>query len=182
MEKDERFIDFRGRLMSALIVALGAMACEQVFYGENSQGVGGDVDSATRLAATMVGVWGMGPTPVNLAAIEEDERFERAWKRLEQIGSTIMNRTSGPTPFAENPIGAVLGDPGKRRAAAQIIGQAYVMAFALMSANREPIERIADTLVERKEIYGDEVVELLNSAGLTRPQIDLMDDSTWPQA
>jgi ATP-dependent Zn protease len=182
MEKDERFIDFRGRLMSALIVALGAMACEQVFYGENSQGVGGDVDSATRLAATMVGVWGMGPTPVNLAAIEEDERFERVWKRLEQIGSTIMNRTSGPTPFAENPIGAVLGDPGKRRAAAQIIGQAYVMAFALMSANREPIERIADTLVERKEIYGDEVVELLNSVGLTRPQIDLMDDSTWPQA
>jgi ATP-dependent Zn protease len=181
MEKDERFIDFRGRLMSALTVALGAMAAEQVFYGENSQGVGGDVDSATRLAATMVGVWGMGPTPVSLDAIEEDERYERVWKRLERIGSTIMNRTSGATPFADNPIGAVLGDSNKRRAAAQILGQAYVTAFALMAANREPIERIADNLVERKEIYGDEVVELLNSVGLTRPQIDLMDDSTWPR-
>jgi ATP-dependent Zn protease len=181
MEKDERFIDFRGRLMSALIVALGAMAAEQVFYGENSQGVGGDVDSATRLAATMVGVWGMGPTAVNLAATEEDERYERVWKRLERIGSTIMNRTSGPTPLAENPIGAVLGDPNKRRAAAQILGQAYITAFALMAANRQPIERIADTLVDRKEIYGDEVVDLLNTVGLSRPQIDLMDDNTWPR-
>ncbi len=181
MEKDERFIDFRGRLMSALIVALGAMACEQVFYGENSQGVGGDVDSATRLAATMVGVWGMGPMPVHLYAAEEDEQLERVWKRLERIGATIMNRTSGQGPFSENPIASVLGDQGKRRSAAQILGQAYVTAFALMAANREPIERIADTLVERKEIYGDEVVDLLNSVGLHRPTLDLMDESTWPK-
>ena len=37
------------------------------------------------------------------------------------------------------------------------------------------------TLIERKEMHGDEVVELLNSVGLKRPEIDLMDDSTWPQ-
>jgi len=36
-------------------------------------------------------------------------------------------------------------------------------------------------LVERKEIYGDEVTKLLNSAGLKRPELDLMDDRTWPQ-
>jgi ATP-dependent Zn protease len=180
MQKDERFIDFRGRLMSSLIVTLGAMASEQVFYGENSQGVGGDVDSATRLAATMVGVWGMGPTPVHLQAADDDERLEHVWKRLERIGSTIMNRTSGQGPYAENAVGAVLGDQAKRRAAAQILGQAYVTAFALMAANREPIERIADALIERKEIYGDEVVDLLNEVGLRRPQINLLDDRTWP--
>jgi ATP-dependent Zn protease len=75
----------------------------------------------------------------------------------------------------------VLGNPDKRQAAAQLLGQAYVTAYALMAINRDPLERIADTLVERKEIYGDEVVELLSSVGLQRPEIDLMDDHTWPK-
>ncbi len=32
----------------------------------------------------------------------------------------------------------------------------------------------------RKEMHGDEVVDLLDSVGLVRPEIDLNDDSTWP--
>ncbi len=49
-----------------------------------------------------------------------------------------------------------------------------------MAANRAEIEQIADTLIERKEMHGDEVIDLLDSVGLKRPEIDLMDDSTWP--
>ena len=41
--------------------------------------------------------------------------------------------------------------------------------------------RSADTLVDRREMHGDEVVDLLNSVGLKRPEIDLMDDATWPK-
>ena len=33
-----------------------------------------------------------------------------------------------------------------------------------MASNREQVERIADTLVDRKEMHGDEVVDLLNSS------------------
>jgi hypothetical protein len=29
-------------------------------------------------------------------------------------------------------------------------------------------------------MHGDEVVDLLNSVGLQRPDINLMDDRTWP--
>jgi len=50
-----------------------------------------------------------------------------------------------------------------------------------MASNREQVERIADTLVQRKEMHGDEVVDLLNSVGLKRPELDLMDDATWPK-
>ena len=66
-------------------------------------------------------------------------------------------------------------------AAAQILGQAYVTAYALMASNREGLERRADVLVERKELHGDEVGELLDSVELDRPQLDLMDPETWPQ-
>jgi ATP-dependent Zn protease len=180
MEKDERFSHFRSRVMGSLIMTLGAMAAEQAFYGENSQGVGGDVQSATATAAAMVGMWAMGPEPMHVQSGLETEARDEVLKRLERIGSTIMNRASGPGMFSENPLGAILSDRDKHRAAAQILGQAYVTAYALMVSNRPAIERIADTLVERKEMHGDEVVDMLNSVGLKRPEIDLMDDKTWP--
>ena len=64
---------------------------------------------------------------------------------------------------------------------AMFLGTAgYVTAYALMASNREQLEQIANTLVERKEMHGDEVVDMLNSVGLKRPEIDLMDDKTWP--
>jgi hypothetical protein len=47
LEKEERFSRFRSDEMARLVWALGAMAAERVFYGENSNGVGGDVQSAT---------------------------------------------------------------------------------------------------------------------------------------
>jgi hypothetical protein len=144
--------------------------------------VSGDVYAATATAASMVGIWAMGPDPVTIDKLDVDENVEEVLKRLERIGSTIMNRaTGGGGIFNDNPLGAVLGDRDKRRAAAQILGQAYVSAYALVATNRDQLERIADTLIERKEMHGDEVVDLLNSVGLTRPGIDLMDDRTWPK-
>jgi ATP-dependent Zn protease len=181
MEKDERFSHFRSHVMGTLIMTLGAMAAEHVFYGENSQGVGGDVASATMTSAAMVGYWAMGPDPVHIGgSIEASEDLEHVLGRLERIGTAIMNRAGGSV-FVQDPVSSILGDRDKRRAAAQLLGQAYVMAYGLIANNREQVERIADTLVERKEMHGDEVVDLLNEVGLTRPELDLMDDRTWPK-
>ena len=75
----------------------------------------------------------------------------------------------------------MIGGRQARAAAAQLLGQAYVMAYSLMASNREAVERIADDLIEAKELHGDEVVDLLNRVDLKRPEIDLMDDTTWPK-
>jgi len=182
MEKDERFSHFRTRVMGSLIMTLGAMAAEHVFYGENSQGVSGDLQSATATAAAMVGMWGMGPDAVafDIHLDDDDDARTHVTKRLESIGNRIMNRASGGSTMMGDPIAAVLSDREKRRAAAQLLGQAYVTAFALVATNRDKIEEIADTLVARKEMHGDEVVDLLDGVGLVRPQIDLQDERTWP--
>jgi len=183
MEKDERFSHFRGRVMGSLIMTLGAMAAEHVFYGENSQGVSGDLQSATATAAAMVGMWGMGPDAVAIdIGLTEDGTEEETHvnRRLERIGNRIMNRASAGSSMMGDPVAAVLGDRDKRSAAAQLLGQAYVTAYSLIATNRVQIEQIADTLVERKELHGDEVVDLLDSVALVRPQIDLTDDRTWP--
>jgi hypothetical protein len=122
----------------------------------------------------------MGPEAVTIdGSLEPDGSAEETARRLERIGTTIMNRASGGGPFSEDPLSAILGDRDKRRGAAQILGQAYVSAYALMAANKPAIEKIAEILSERKELYGDEVVDLLNNVGLERPQIDVRDERTW---
>jgi ATP-dependent Zn protease len=188
MEKDERFSHFRGRVMGSLVMTLGAMAAEHVFFGENSQGVGGDLYSATATAASMVGMWGMGPDELPISIVpnrrlkpgEQPDAPRLAKERLEEIGNQIMNRASSGGAFTGDPIGNVLSSPGKRTAVAVLLGQAYVTAYALMVANRAAIEKIAEVLIDRKEMHGDEVGDLLASVGLVQPEINLSDDSTWP--
>ncbi len=185
IEKEERFSKWRHEDVGNLVWTLGALAAEHVFYGENSRGVGGDIGSATWLSAAMVGTWGMGPEPVDLRGRVPDERLkdveDELMTRFERIGLGIMNRASGGSMMQADPMASVLGDPAKRRAAAQILGQAYITAVSCMRHNREAVAEVAQELVERRELYGDEVVELLAAAEPAAPAIDVLDEDTWPR-
>jgi ATP-dependent Zn protease len=183
LEKEERFSRFRSEEFARLVWALGAMAAERVFYGENSNGVGGDIQSVTAQAAYMVGASAMGPEPFAVKPREdetEEEARERILKRFEKIGVQIINRTGGGGPFAENPIGNVLSDHDKREIVAQLVGQAYVAAHNLIVHNREAVEHIADVLAARRELFGDELLNLLDESKITIPEVDLAEESSWP--
>jgi cell division protease FtsH len=185
IQQEERFSRWRSEDIASLTMLLGAMAAEHVFYGENSNGVGGDVQSTTALAAYMVGASAMAPEPITITKKVKDETEEqtreRIMKRFEKIGVQIMNRTGGGGPFTADPIAGVLNDRDKRAMAAQIIGQAYIRAYHLMLSNKPAIETIADTLVEKREMYGNEVVALLKSLPVTVPDVDLLAEETWPR-
>jgi len=183
LEKEERFSRFRSEEFARLVWALGAMAAERVFYGENSNGVGGDVMSVTAQAAYMVGASAMGPEPFAVKPREgetEEEARERILKRFEKIGLQIVNRTGGGGPFSENPIGSVLGDRDKRALVGQIVGQAYVAAYNLIVHNRDAVEHIADVLTARRELFGDELLNLLDESKIVIPEVDLAEESSWP--
>jgi cell division protease FtsH len=183
LEKEERFSRFRSEEFARLVWALGAMAAERVFYGENSNGVGGDVMSVTAQAAYMVGASAMGPEPFAVTPRDdetEEEARERILQRFEKIGLQIVNRTGGGGPFDANPIGAVLGDKDKRAIVGQLVGQAYVAAYNLIRANREAVEHIADVLNARRELFGDELLNLLDESKIAIPNVDLSEESSWP--
>jgi ATP-dependent Zn protease len=185
-EREERFSRWQHEEMGSLIHTLGAMAAENVFYGENSGGVGGDLQSATDSAAWMVGTAGMRPLRVELngnvpAGEDPDEVREQIMKRFERIGRTLMNRTRGSADFHADPIAAILRDPFKNAVAAQILGQAYVMAVNLVAANRDAVEAIAAHLAERRELYGDDLVNLLDAQQLVQPELDYTKEETWPK-
>jgi ATP-dependent Zn protease len=185
IQTQERFSSWRSDEFAKLVWTLGAMAAEHVFYGENSTGVGGDIMSATARAAWMVGYCAMGPNSIDLNghfASAEDEAEERAklLARLEEIGVQIMRRAGSGGPYEEDPIGGTLNDRDKRKAVTALLGQAYVTAYATVLANRERVEQIAEELIKCKEMHGDEVVELLNSVSLVRPEVNLLEERTWP--
>jgi ATP-dependent Zn protease len=185
LEKEERFSSWRHEEMGRLIWTLGAMAAERVFYGENSTGVGGDVQSATARAAWMVGSCAMAPEHVDVTdkfedPAEAEEERQKIMARFETIGSQIMSRAGSGGPFANDPLGAVMSDRDKRSLAAQILGQAYLSAHHLIAANKDAVSHIADVLVEKRELHGDEVVDLLNGADLRVPESDLTDERAWP--
>jgi hypothetical protein len=126
----------------------------------------------------MVGAAGMGPEPLDLGDRSDAKEEERVLRRFEEIGLKLMNRTSS---VQDHDVAAsVLMDPAKRRLAAQLVGQAYVTAHNFVRQNRTGIEKIADQVVARKEIYGDDLVELLDGAKLEPARIDLLEEDSWP--
>src|SRR3954447_5968325 len=191
LEKEERFSRFRSEEIGMIIWGLGSMAAERVFYGETTNGVGGDLQSVTAAAAWMVGASGMGPERVEIDHVmrrnghprkrlpAEVQRAE-IMRRFEEIGVQIMNRASNGD-VAHNAIASVLSDRDKRRMVTQILGQAYMKAHHLILYNKEKVDDIAKVVIQKKEIYGDELVSLLNGANLQIPDVDLTDDDAWPK-
>jgi ATP-dependent Zn protease len=184
-QREERFSEWQSESAGALVHVLGAMAAERVFYNENTNGVGGDLQTATSRAAWMVGTSGMGPEYIDLNGAKfddesEEETRKRITERFEKIGLTLMNRTQGGG-FQADPIASVLNDRFKRAYAAQILGQAYVTAENFITANRDAVERIAEAVIEKGELYGDDLVGLLDRQNLKKPVLDWTKEETWPQ-
>jgi SpoVK/Ycf46/Vps4 family AAA+-type ATPase len=186
MYLEDRFVEWRSEEVAHLIHTLGAMAAEHVFYGQNTTGVGGDVASVTLQATRMVGFHAMAPAPVDLGdrIADPDERAaaeERVTQRFEKLGFQIMHRSGGGQALGMgDAMGGVLGDPDKRRLVGGLLGQAFVVAYNTVRTNKEGVAHVADALVARRELYGDEVVDLLDSAGLRKPEIDVLDEAAWP--
>ena len=50
-----------------------------------------------------------------------------------------------------------------------------------MLANKEQIETVANDVLEEKEIYGDDLIRLLDEQHFMRPEIDWTDEAVWPK-
>jgi cell division protease FtsH len=184
MEIEDRFGHWRSEEVGDLIWGLGAMAAEHVFYGQNTTGVTGDVNSVTHHAALMVGFRAMGPAPIDLSERIEDielrrQEEERVMERFERIGYQIMHRSGGGM-MDGNPFGATLSDGRKRPLVAQLLGQTFLVAYQTVAQNREGTDYVANRLIAAGELYGEEVTDLLDEARLEKPEIDVLDEAQWP--
>ena len=97
IQKEERFSSWRHEQVGDLVWTLGAMAAEHVFYGENSDGVGGDIQQRhvdRRADGRHARAW--APSRSTSRGRVAEERLREVEKelmeRFERIGLPIMNR------------------------------------------------------------------------------------------
>ncbi len=115
------------------------MTAEELFFGESGTGPGGDLAAATRVAAQMVGSFGMAGSLVSFDAIE-------------------------PGPISQGIVAKVVGDEEGRSAVERILNQAKAEVRALLDEHRHLVVALRDALLEREELVGDEIVDVLRAA------------------
>jgi cell division protease FtsH len=136
-DTEERFTQTESELRSLVQIALGGMVAEQVFFGERSSGVAGDLKYATTVAAQMVGSMGMGDTLVSYEAV--------------QVGSSNLTAK-------------VLSSDEGRAAVAELLQSARSEVTELIEANRHVVEALRDALLERDELIGEQIGDVIRSA------------------
>ena len=159
---EEQFSKFRSQFAADIRHSLGAIACERVFYGENTSGVSEDLRMATAAACQMVGIIGMGA----------DDLDPKVSIKAANIGEQLMSVAEIPKGTHEQSTweGAVLSNPRARRMVAQILGSAYMDDWRLMYVNKEAIDQAVEALLAQGgELVGDEISGLLDSIGLQAP-------------
>ena len=187
MQKEERVegVAFRHEEIAELVMILGAMAAEHVFYGENSTGVGGDVQSVTMGVGMLVGAAAIGPEPVDLRGrvpeYEREEREQELMDRFERIGNQIINRLSG---------GPMTGDVHRRRARRPLQAarrRAHpgpgvhhrARLHAPQPRGRRARGRDADGAPRALRRRGHRGARTPRTS--RRPAIDLLDEDLWPK-
>ncbi|MCZ7527981.1 MAG: AAA family ATPase [Acidimicrobiia bacterium] len=138
-ETEERYTRTRSELVAAIQISFGGMTAEELFFGESGTGPGGDLAMATRVAAQMVGSFGMAGSLVSFDAVE-----------------------SGP--IRQGIVAKVLGDEEGRVAVERILNQAKDEVRRMLDGNRDVVEALRDELLAREELVGDEIVEAIETA------------------
>jgi ATP-dependent Zn protease len=161
LPQEEEWLEFRSQLAADIRHSLGSLACEHVFYGENTSGVYGDLRSATWIACRMVGTIGMGA----------DNLDPQMSAKAANIGEQLISVAQVTEGAHEQGTwaGAVLNSPRGRRVVGQLLGAAYIDDWRLMNVNKEAIDQAAEALIAQGELMGDEIAGLLDSVGLRAP-------------
>jgi cell division protease FtsH len=138
-DTEERWTRTRTELLAFLRIACAGMAAEELWFGESTTGPGGDLVGATEIAAQMVGALGMTDSLISYVAMEEG----------------LNDR---------NVVARVLSDPDGRERTERLLRDAKAAVKEQLDRNRVLVEALRDALLERDELLGDEILEVLRRA------------------
>jgi ATP-dependent Zn protease len=143
-ETEERFTQSRDELVASMQISFGGMVAEELFFGQSGTGPSGDLVAATRVAAYMVGAFGMA-------------------------GSLISFEAIGGGAFSADLVGKVIADEKGRAGVDRLLADAKFQAEAILRANLHEVEALRDALLQRDELVGDEILDVIASAKAPTP-------------
>ncbi|HKA67563.1 MAG TPA: AAA family ATPase [Actinomycetes bacterium] len=146
---EERFGEWRSEYEASIMSSLASLVGERMFFGgDNSNGVGGDLRSATHVALMMEGVYGMGSTIGSHAAV-----------LFQAQGMAVIDGTDRKVLESE------LG----RRAEKLMAGLAE-RTKVILEEERRHVLAVAHVLETHRTVSGDDVIAVIE--GTEGPLVD----------
>ncbi len=134
----------KGQLMESIIIAMGGRAAEDIVLGEISTGASSDLKHANSVARSMIIKFGMSDNLTNMVFDENDEVF--------------IGRDFGHTRSYSEEVAATID-----REVKHLIDSAYEKTIAILKEHITTLHRIAEALLEKERLEGNEFEELFSA-------------------
>jgi cell division protease FtsH len=152
LPEKEKYIYPREYLMDRLAVMLGGRAAEDLVLQTMTSGAENDLKQATILARKMVLDWGMSEKLGNIAWSGPRENVF--------LGEEIAQRREYSEATARE-----IDEEVKK-----ILAEAYKKSAGILEKNRDGLDRVADALMKKEEITGEEIHRLLDQKQKAEPE------------
>ena len=135
--EDKSFIS-KTEMLENIVSLLGGRASEELVLGDISTGASNDIERATGIAKAMVTKYGMSERigTITLGSDQDEVFIGRDWGQEK----SYSEETAG-----------IIDEEIKK-----IIDEAYKEAKAILSKHRDKLDRVAEILVEKEKITGEE--------------------------
>ncbi len=151
--KDDSKHQTRRKLLAHITDLLGGRVAEELVYGDNiSTGASNDMQRATKLARNMVMQWGMSEKMGNMTYGEPHEHV-------------FMGRDFGQTKDYSEQVAYELDIEVKR-----IIDEKYNQAKQILTENRDILNELAASLLERESVNAEEFDEIVEKVKQRRTE------------
>ena len=150
--RKESGLTSRKELVQSITSYMGGRCAEEIFFDDITTGASDDIKRATQIAKEMVTTYGMSEKMGNLAYGKEQEHI-------------FMGRNFGNTRDFSEEIAADIDKEVKK-----IVDKQYDHAMQLLSDNRDMLEHIAKTLLEKETLDEKEFENLMNEVRERREQ------------
>jgi ATP-dependent Zn protease len=137
-DTEERFTKSREEMHALLQIAMGGMVAEERWFDEVSTGPASDLAAATSMGAQMIGACGMGNSLISVAA-------------------------AGTGYLAGSIVDKVLADENARAELDKLLSGSREAAKGIVEAHPEVVEALRDALLERDELVGSEITDVIES-------------------
>ena len=143
---EERFLNSKQDLEGQIATLLGGRSAEELVFGSITTGAANDLQRATDIAEQMVGTYGMSET---LGPLAYDK----------QGGNRFLGGTSNPRRVVSDATAQAIDKEVRN-----LVDRAHERALMILRGNRELLESIAEKILEKEVIEGDDLKGLLASS------------------
>jgi len=160
LPKEDRYYATKTELLEQLNTLLGGRVAEAVVLGEISTGAQNDLERATDLTRKMITEYGMSDAlgPITFGRRQEQQVF---------LGRDISRDRN----YSEEVASSI--DKEVRR----LIDAAYAKTEEMLRDNIDKLHLVAEALLERETLEGEELAQLLDQGKITEKQKDSDDNS-----